>query len=127
MNNTFNGQQFRENIGFIADTVLIDPELWIISKNNSTQKVTATNTGQGIVDINPIPVSDPMQLFMHDFNASAAEIRIVNALGQQVYHRQVPLVNGAEIVYISTRHWAKGVYQVQILAGNKKLVKQVIR
>ncbi len=127
VNNTFNGQQFRENIGFIADTVLIDPELQIISKNNSTQKITASNSGQGIVEINPNPVSDPMQLFIHDFNASAADIRILNSVGQLVYRRQVQLVNGAELLFIPTHHWARGIYQVQVIAGNKKLVMQVIR
>jgi disulfide bond formation protein DsbB len=32
------GQIFTENIGFAADTVIIDPEKWLISKNNSASK-----------------------------------------------------------------------------------------
>ena len=39
VNNTVNGEIFIKPIGFIADTVLIDPEAWLITRNNTTQKL----------------------------------------------------------------------------------------
>ena len=39
VDNKTNGETFFRNIGFIADTVLIDPEYWLVTKNNTTAKV----------------------------------------------------------------------------------------
>lgn len=40
-NNTSNNQSFTENVGFEAESVTIDPDYWLITKNNSTTKITA--------------------------------------------------------------------------------------
>jgi hypothetical protein len=41
VDNTVNGETFVKSIGFIADTVFIDPEAWLITRDNSTQKLPA--------------------------------------------------------------------------------------
>ncbi len=123
----FNAQQFIEQIDFVADTVLIDPDYWIISKNNSTQKIALGNSGKGIIDIYPNPASNPFTIFLHDFNAASAYISIINAEGQLVYKKTTTLFNGAELLEVPTQQWAHGIYMVQVLAGGKKIVKQVIR
>ena len=127
VNNTINGQQFIQQIGFVPDTVLVDPEYWIISKNNSTQKITASNSGQGIVDVYPNPATNPLTIFLHDFNAGTAEIQISNAGGQLMYKRSVDLFNGAEWLQLNMQNWARGTYMIRVWAGDKKIVKQVIR
>lgn len=121
-----NGQVFIRDIGFLPDTVLVDPELWLISKNNSTQKTAVINSGNGAVDIHPNPVASPMTVFIHDFNAGNADVHIVNATGQLMYKKNVVLVNGAEIVRIPTNSWAKGMYIVHVKAGDKKIIKRVL-
>ncbi|MFC4263203.1 M1 family aminopeptidase [Ferruginibacter yonginensis] len=125
--NDFNNQNFTEQIGFIADTVLIDPQYWLITKNNSTQKLPASNTGEGIVTIYPNPVSNPFTIYLHDFNANTASIGIYNQLAQTVYQQNVALVNGAEFVNVPTQHWAKGLYIVKVTVGGKTYTQQVLR
>jgi hypothetical protein len=39
-NNTFSGQSFIEDLGFVAETVEIDPDFWLITRNNTITKVT---------------------------------------------------------------------------------------
>ncbi len=126
VNNTFSGQEFLQQIGFVADTVLIDPEYWIISKNNSTEKKVLSNTGQGIAEIYPNPVANPLNIFLHDFNASTAAIHIVNGQGQLMMKKVISLLNGTEFLQVPTQHWARGLYIVHVQAGNKKIVKQVV-
>ncbi|MBC7933860.1 MAG: T9SS type A sorting domain-containing protein [Rhizobacter sp.] len=127
VDNKSNGEIFTKSIGFIADTVLVDPEHWIISKNNTTQKTTPSNSGQGGVDINPNPINNPMNIYFHDFNADVAELHIVNAAGQLVYKKSIPLFNGSELLTVPTNNWSKGVYIVNVKAGDKKFVKRVVR
>ncbi len=126
VNNTFNNQEFVQQIGFVADTVLIDPEYWIISKNNSTQKTVITNTGEGVAELYPNPVTSPLNLFLHDFSDAHAEIRILNASGQLVYRTLLPLINGTEFLQIPTASWARGIYVAEIRAAGKKIVKQLM-
>jgi aminopeptidase N len=126
VNNSYNGQSFMEEIGFLPDTVLVDPEYWIISKNNSTQKSALANTGTGEVEIYPNPVKSPLTVFLHDFDPVIADILIRNAAGQLMYKKQVSLTYGAELVEIPTTQWARGIYVVSVQAAGKKWVKQII-
>ena len=41
VDNTVNGETFIKSIGFIADTVFVDPDAWLITRNNSTSKLPA--------------------------------------------------------------------------------------
>jgi aminopeptidase N len=126
LNNTFNGQEFIQQIGFVPDTVLVDPEYWIISKNNSTQKTSIINTGEGIVEIYPNPVISPLNIYMHDFNANSAEVQITNVKGQLMFKKSFALINGAELLQIPSQQWARGMYVVRVQAADKKIVKQLI-
>ncbi len=39
-NSTVNGQTFVENLGFLADSVAIDPDYWLITRNNTITRIT---------------------------------------------------------------------------------------
>lgn len=126
LNNTENNQDFIEDIGFVADTVLIDPELWLISKNNSTEKKSISNSGMGGVDIFPNPVVSPASIRLHDFNTTKAEIWISNAGGQKVFEQTLSLYNGLGTLSLPVQNWARGVYIATIIAGNKTITKRFI-
>ncbi len=125
--NDFNGETCMKDIGFVADTVFVDPELWLISKNNQTVKLTSLNTGMGIVDIYPIPAQDPISIFLHDFESRSAIVTIFSSGGQKIFQKDVALINGEEIIRISSGKWAKGIYNVKIVARSKTIVKQIIK
>ena len=40
VDNKFNGEIFFKEIGFIADTVIIDPDYWLITKDNTSEKIS---------------------------------------------------------------------------------------
>ncbi|MCW3091939.1 MAG: Peptidase family [Ferruginibacter sp.] len=44
VNNTSNGEVFTKSIGFVADAVVIDPEAWLITKNNTSTKLPTCGT-----------------------------------------------------------------------------------
>jgi aminopeptidase N len=127
VDNTFNGQSFIRTLGFIPDTVLIDPQHWFVTKNNTTQKITSTNTGAGIVDIYPNPATDPLTVYFHDFSPTTATIIIYNKAGQRMYTSNVNLASGSEYIQIPVSNWAHGTYIVKIRAGDKKIEKQILR
>lgn len=127
VDNKFNGETFIRNIGFIPDTVLIDPEYWLISKNDSSSKVVFPNTGNPTVEVFPNPIQNPVTVYLHDFNQSSADLTLHNALGQMVYRQNIKLVNGAELLQLNWSNLSKGAYFLKITAGNFKYTKKLLK
>lgn len=128
VDNKTNGEIFFRHIGFIADTVLVDPEYWLITKNNVSSKVSDVSVGQNSVQVFPNPIQDRFYIYMRNMASSTAGINLYDAVGQLVYSRTVPLVNGSEYLEIPSRQLASGVYFLKIWGDNgikfmKKLVK----
>jgi len=48
VNNTSNGEEFIKSIGFVATSVTIDPELWLITKNNTATQLPTCGTVTGL-------------------------------------------------------------------------------
>ncbi|MBA2249493.1 MAG: T9SS type A sorting domain-containing protein [Chitinophagaceae bacterium] len=127
LNNKFNGEYFFENIGFIADTVLVDPDYWLITRNNTSVKETDNITGQNVISIFPNPVQDQLYMYFANFNLPAASINIYNAAGQLVYKKQLS-VNGSEFLEVFVKNLSRGIYIVRIQSGtdikySRKIVK----
>jgi len=128
VDNTSNGEIFIKNIGFKADTVLIDPEYWLISRNNTTAKVPDVVSGQNIVQVFPNPIKDQFYIYLRNFSSGTATINLFNAIGQLVYTRNVTLVNGSEYLEIPSRHLPAGEYNLQIRTTNGfKLTKKLLK
>lgn len=128
VDNKTNGEIFFRHIGFIADTVLIDPEYWLITKNNVSSKVSDVSVGQNSIQVFPNPIQDRFYIYMRNMASSTAGINLYDAVGQLVYSRTVPLVNGSEYLEIPSRQLASGVYFLKIWGDNgikfkKKLLK----
>ena len=127
VDNKTNGETFTRNIGFIADTVLIDPEYWLVTKNNISAKVPDATPGQNIIQVFPNPIQDRFTIYMHKMVAATANINLYNAAGQLVYTRNIPLLNGSEYFEVPSQFLAKGIYFLRINAGDFKFVKKLLR
>jgi len=122
-----NDEIFVRNIGFIPDTVLIDPEYWLISKNNTSAKTVFANTGNPGVEVYPNPMQDPVTVYLHDFNKPSAQLFLYNALGQLVHKQNIILINGAEILQLNVGHLSHGEYILKVTAGDFKYTKKLLR
>ena len=127
VDNKANGEIFFKNIGFIADTVLIDPEYWLVTKNNVSAKVPDAATGQNIIQVFPNPVADHFYVYLRKMVANTATINLYNAAGQRLYSRTANLVNGSEYLEIPSQYLPKGVYFLRINAGDFKFVKKLLK
>ncbi len=128
VNNKTNGEIFIRNIGFRADTVIIDPEYWLITRNNTSQKKMNVVNGQNIVQIYPNPVQSQFYVYLGNFSATGATIGLYNSIGQLVYSQKLTLQSGVAFTEIPTRYLAKGIYVLHVKTDNgirvaKKLVK----
>jgi hypothetical protein len=128
VDNITNGEIFIRNIGFIADTVFVDPEYWLITRNNTAQKVPDGATGQNIVQVYPNPIRDQFYVYLRNVPNTAGTIQLFNAVGQLVHSRKLNIQNGSEFVEIQTGHLASGVYTVRVTTDSGvKFTKKLIR
>jgi aminopeptidase N len=129
IDNKVNGEIFYENIGFVADSVLIDPEYWLISRNNTSEKITDNIDGKSSVQIFPNPVQNQLFVHLSNFNSEkTGSINIYNAAGQLIYKKEISFYNGSFFEEINTKDFVPGVYFIKIQSGNKVIsVKKVIK
>ena len=128
VDNKTNGETFIRNIGFIADTVLIDPEYWLVTRNNTTAKVADVASGQNIIQVFPNPIQDRFYIYLRNMSSATATINLYNAVGQLVYTKNITLINGSEYIEVPSQHLPAGAYFLRINgAGGFKFVKKLIR
>ncbi|MEP6674605.1 MAG: M1 family aminopeptidase [Ferruginibacter sp.] len=127
VDNKTNDEIFIRNIGFVPDTVIIDPENWIISRDNTSAKVTDVVSGQHIVQVYPNPVTDPLLVYLRNFPESSAVLNLYNAAGQLIYTQNVS-INGSQFIEIPSKKLSAGIYSLQIKAGNSfRFVKKILK
>lgn len=127
VNNKINGEVFVRNIGFVADTVLIDPEYWLITKNNTTAKTVAIAGGQETIQVYPNPIGSQFNVYLSNFMQPGAVVNLYNAAGQLVYTKTLALT-GSDLLQVPAANLASGEYTLRIQVGNEiKLVKKLLK
>lgn len=123
----FNGQIFLQDIGFIPDTVIVDPGAWLLSKDNSTKKIILPNAGAGVASVFPNPLQAASRLYLHDFKENVAEIKIFASNGQLIQSNSVTLINGTALINLNTARWSRGIYTATITTASEKVRVSIIK
>ncbi len=129
VNNTFSGQVFLENIGFVADTVLVDPDYWLLSRNNTSRKLADSAATANAVQVFPNPFGERLYLYLRNFGAAALNLHLYNTAGQLVWQQRIVLTGGSSFTAIATENFPAGTYLLHLDDGKKfsytqKLIKQ---
>lgn len=117
---TTNGQIFNHTAPFPISNIIFDPNVDIISRNNtSTLSVDNEVLGTGI-QIFPNPVVDQLTIKVSgDINLQ--KIELYNTLGQLVFSKQNPVET------ISLSKLKKGVYLLKITSNKGLLTKTLLK
>ncbi len=127
VNNTFNDEIFFNNIGFIADTVLIDPDYWLITKDNISRKVGDNVTVENIVQVFPNPFVNNFNIYLHNFNAKNGTLRLYDAKGSLLFNENLS-INGSLYKQINTQSYPKGFYILKLQTDDGfKFVKKILK
>ncbi len=110
VNHTSNGQSFRVDPGFVPDTMIIDPEMWILAKTKTTLQLPDEVSSEVLVY--PNPTSGNFNIVLPNSQPQAMVVKIYNSLGQLV--RSTDLAAGTGSVWIPASRWAAGVYWISI-------------
>ena len=127
MDNKSTGEVFIKEIGFIADTVIIDPDYWLITKNNSSEKINEVNE-KNIIRVFPSPFLKNIYAAFYNFGSNKASLKIYDSKGTLMMKNEFT-INGSLFYQVNTESFARGIYFIKIQTDNgvkfaKKILKQ---
>ncbi|MEP6747340.1 MAG: M1 family aminopeptidase [Bacteroidota bacterium] len=114
VNNQRTGETFWVNPGFTADTMIIDPNYWILAKYRIVKKIPAQSVLPNDIKIYPNPATDHVFVSLLNPISTKLSIRLFNTIGQLVYSMQKELNGQDELIFIPTSQFARGVYILKI-------------
>ncbi len=127
VDNTFNGEIFFRDIGFIADTVIVDPDYWLITKNNTSEKISDSINGENIVQVFPVPFINRFNVYLRNFAQQNGSLKIFNARGQVLFRKDIN-INGSSFTEVDAQSFPPGFYILKVEAGNKvAVVKKILK
>ena len=121
-----NGAETSADIGFAADTVLIDTEKQLISKNNTSTKINSSTATINDIKLYPNPVHDNLNISLKNPSDKKLTVQIYNSVGQLISQEQFDTLGQDELLQVSFRHFSKGNYLVKLIAGNNILLTSKI-
>jgi hypothetical protein len=124
----YNDNEIWADIGFTADTVWVDVEKQLISKNNNTEKLSNTSIAVNDIKLYPNPVKDILFINLKNPVEKKLLAQLFNVAGQLIYQQTFDTPGQDELLQIAFSNYAKGTYILKLDAGNsvhltKKLIK----
>ncbi|MEY3677937.1 MAG: hypothetical protein RI924_78 [Bacteroidota bacterium] len=127
VDNQKNGEIFFRKIGFVPDAVIIDPEYWLISRNNVAQRVNDDASEENMVKVSPNPIQDQFSVYLRNFNQPIASISVYNMQGKKIYNRTVNLIERSNVTEIPSVSWANGLYLIKVESNGSSYVSKVLK
>lgn len=126
MEHTSNGQSAVFEIGFIPDTVIIDPYVKLLSANNTVSRADLNAPTNG-VKVFPNPVGSQFSILLTRFNDANAFVTIHNAAGQLMYKKELTLPAGNELLQVPSSLWSPGMYIIHVKSKGVDLMRSVLK
>jgi len=119
------GQVFQVNVPFAADELLLDPDWWLISANNTVTKVVVGTDEPGAfpVQIAPNPASRKV-IVSTDDGRLLDGVQVFDALGKLVKAIGNQNVGTCEIDLAGL---PGGVYEIRIFSGEMAVIQKLIK
>jgi aminopeptidase N len=123
-----NNDESWADIGFVADTVLVDKDLQLISKNNKTVKLDAGSIVQNDIKIYPNPVSTQLSISIKNPSEKQLMVQLFNTAGQLLFRRNFGTPGQDELLTIPFSTYQHGVYLLKLNAGSSiNLTKKILK
>jgi aminopeptidase N len=127
LDHRYSGQEFSINVGFEADSVFIDPELKLLSKNNTVAKELG-NENKNQLKIYPNPSPERLFISLNNPTDKKLSLRLFNSIGQLVYRKEIDTPGHDEMLDIPMQHLARGIYYLKLKSEkNINMTRKIMR
>jgi aminopeptidase N len=121
-NQTFNIRLNNAIVGFI-DSIVFDPELWLLSRNNTVKATvmiaTQETDNQWITQLSPNPATNNLTVKFKGEKSELISLEIVNELGQTVLKNSVNANYGDNATTLNINDLPNGFYVLKLSTASK--------
>lgn len=125
LDHTSSGQEFAAKVGFTIDSIVIDPELWLISAGNSVRKLPSLHT-DNFIRILTNPVRNDLTIWYDSENQNHVTLAVYDPNAKKVAAESLPM-HGGDYYTTSLAHLAAGVYVVRIESEHGSLTQRIVK
>lgn len=111
--NTTNGQIFTANVPFAVDSIVFDPEIWLLANRTV---IAANAESQSTIELNVFP--NPAQGFVNIRGQKMKSAELLDLAGRSLLN--VDLQAGVGTQRLDLPAVPKGIYLLRVLAGGKQ-------
>lgn len=122
----YSGQEFWLNAGYAVDSLIIDPKLWILSKNKTSSKING-NIIPNEVKIYPNPAPGELKISLKNPSDKKLSIQLLNVLGQVLYQKEIQTAGNDELIHVPLTGLQKGIYLLKLQSERSiKYTQQIL-
>lgn len=116
------------DIGFSADTLLIDPDKQLISKNNTAVKLPATSNVLNDITVYPNPFTNKLAIGIKNPAPKQWQVQLFNTIGQRLLLYTFTTTGADAIEQLPLPlHIAAGLYILKLDGGDTHVVKKIVK
>jgi len=115
-NHTFSGQTFTTTVNFPINSIVFDPEYWLISGNNTIVNVAEYSKENIHLNIFPNPVHNNLVIGNFKNEMEVLKIQILDVFGRVIFKEINPSQNNHSI-NINTENIPNGIYIIEITSN----------
>ena len=128
LQHTFSGQSFAFDLDFTATQVTIDPDRWLISKNNTVQQVS--NTEEAVLPglrfrLLPNPAHGHFDVALQLDSSLDIRMSLLDVSGKTLEDKSLQLSSGAQTVPFELKNYPAGTYTFVLKTNRGQVSKRV--
>ncbi len=121
LDNTFSGQSFNLNIPFKIDSLILDPDIWLIQANPLITSNSDTDLSNSF-EILPNPAHDYIEIHVSQAIKNL-QLNVLDLHGKTILQENDIHTNH---IKLNLKPLVSGIYFIQIISNGKKGVKKLI-
>lgn len=122
LDNTFDGETFIVDPGFIPDSIIFDPEHWLITKDNQVVIGVSEVDEENLIKVFPIPASDEIYI---DSSVEIEEASLIATDGRTIY----PAIYsnpGNGLYVIKTNNLENGLWFLRVYSNGRAFHHKIL-
>jgi hypothetical protein len=118
----FSGQSFTANLSFQADSIIFDPQRWIISKDNELSGINEM-AEVGSIKNYPNPTADAINISFPELGVKAI-VQLTDVYGRLIISEEI--FSTGSVFSLSVDYLEEGVYFLVISTSKEKTATKVV-